>query len=119
MYGKEKSDLLIIPEQANKAGVLAEESVEGSGGNKRNAEEQNTVRTQSGDAVSQAQARIREAVSRQILKLGAGCGNSASPDLSEGEGKPSSLPGYIVYKPVSYCSNNPYRFIVVGSDIGV
>ena len=87
MYGKEKSDLLIIPEQANKAGVLAEESVEGSGGNKRNAEEQNTVRTQSGDAVSQAQARIREAVSRQILKLGAGCGNSASPDLSGGRGE--------------------------------
>ena len=64
MYGKEKSDLLIIPEQANKAGVLAEESVEGSGGNKRNAEEQNMVRTQSRDSVSQAQARIREAVTR-------------------------------------------------------
>ena len=65
MYGKEKSDLLIVPEkQANNAGNTAAESVEGSGGNKRNAEEQNTVRTQSRDAVSQAQARIREAVTR-------------------------------------------------------
>ncbi len=66
MYGKEKSDLLIVPEkQTNKAGVLAAESVEGSGGNKRNAEEQNTDRTQSRVAVSQAQARIREAVTRK------------------------------------------------------
>jgi hypothetical protein len=88
MYGKEKSDSLIVPEkQANKARSLAAESVEGSGGNKRNAEEQNMVRTQSRDSVSQAQARIREAVSRQILKLGAGCGNSACPDLSGGRGE--------------------------------
>ena len=66
MYGKEKSDLLIVPEkQTNKAGVLAAETVEGSGGNKRNAEEQNTARTQSRVAVSQAQARIREAVTRK------------------------------------------------------
>jgi len=65
MYGKEKSDLLIVPEkQANNAGNPAAESVEGSGGNKRNAEEQNTDRTQSRGSVSQAQARIREAVTR-------------------------------------------------------
>ena len=99
MYGKEKSDLLIVPEkQANNAGNPAAESVEGSGGNKRNAEEQNTDRTQSRGSVSQAQARIREAVSRQILKLGAGCGNSASPDLSGGRGE-TLVPTGIYYQP--------------------
>jgi RNA-directed DNA polymerase len=49
---------------AHKAGRLAAESVEGSGGIERNAGVQSTVRTQSRDAVSQAQARIREAVTR-------------------------------------------------------
>ena len=38
--------------------------MEGSGGTERNAELQSTVRTQSREAVSQAQARIREAVNR-------------------------------------------------------
>ncbi len=65
MNGAQKSDSLIVPmKPANKAGRPAAESVEGSGGIERNAGVQSTVRTQSRDAVSQAQARIREAVDR-------------------------------------------------------
>ncbi|MDA8347307.1 MAG: group II intron reverse transcriptase/maturase, partial [Pseudomonadota bacterium] len=60
-----KSDSPILPAKlANKAGRAAAEPMEGSGGTKRNAELQSTVRTQSRDAVSQAQDRIREAVNR-------------------------------------------------------
>jgi len=65
MNGTGKSDSSILPAKpANKAGRSAAEPVEGSGGTKRNAELQSTVRTQSRDAVSQAQDRIREAVNR-------------------------------------------------------
>jgi RNA-directed DNA polymerase len=65
MHGTEKSDLPIIPKKrTNKAGKPVAESVEGRGGNKRNAELQSTARTQSREAVSQAQGRIREAVAR-------------------------------------------------------
>ena len=65
MRGAEKSDPLVVPMKlANKAGRPAAESVEGSGGTERNARLQTTVRTQSRDAVTQAQARIREAVTR-------------------------------------------------------
>jgi RNA-directed DNA polymerase len=65
MYGTEKSDSPILPEKlANKAERSAAESVEGSGGTKRNAELQSTVRIQSWVAVSQAQDRIRGAVTR-------------------------------------------------------
>jgi RNA-directed DNA polymerase len=65
MHEREKSDPLIVPEKpANKAERSAAELVEGSGGAKRNASPQSTVRAQSRDAVSQAQARIREAVAR-------------------------------------------------------
>jgi len=71
----EKSDALIVPEKrANKADVLsaalakeersAAERVEGSGAKERNAVLQSTARTQSRTAVSQAQARIREAIAR-------------------------------------------------------
>ena len=64
-HGAQKSDPLILPmKPANKAGRPAAESVEGSGGIERNAELQSMVRTQSREAVSQAQARIREAVNR-------------------------------------------------------
>ena len=64
-HGAQKSDPLILPmNPANKAGRPAAESVEGSGGIERNAELQSMVRTQSREAVSQAQARIREAVTR-------------------------------------------------------
>jgi len=73
--GVEKSDALIVPEKrANKADVLsaalakeersAAERVEGSGAKERNAVLQSTARTQSRTAVSQAQARIREAIAR-------------------------------------------------------
>jgi hypothetical protein len=59
----EKSDLLIeAMKRANKAASAAAELVERRGGAKENAELQSTVRTQSRAAVSQAQARIREAV---------------------------------------------------------
>ena len=50
--------------RANKAASAAAELVERRGGAKENAELQSTVRTQSREAVSQAQARIREAVIR-------------------------------------------------------
>ena len=61
-----KSDSPILPAKlANKAKRAAAEPVEGSGGTKRNAELQSTVRTQSRDAVSQAQDRIREAVKQE------------------------------------------------------
>jgi RNA-directed DNA polymerase len=65
MNGPEKSDLPKVPRKpANKAGQPAAESVEGRGGTKGNVDLQSTVRTQSRDAVSQAQNRIREAVNR-------------------------------------------------------
>src|SRR5438477_1533321 len=65
MNGAKKSDPLIIPAKpANKAGPPAAEPVEGSSGTERNAELQSTVRTQSREAVSQAQDRIRGAVTR-------------------------------------------------------
>src|SRR3954469_4789264 len=60
MNGAKKSDSLIVPAKpANKAGHPAAELVEGSSGTKRNAKLQSTVRTQSREAVSQAQDRIR------------------------------------------------------------
>ena len=61
----EKSDLPeVAKKRANKAVSTAAESVERRGGAKENAELQNTVRTQSREAVSRAQVRIREAVTR-------------------------------------------------------
>jgi RNA-directed DNA polymerase len=65
MSAKEKSDLSEVAEKrANKAVSAAAKLVERRGGTKENAELQSTVRTQSRAAVSQAQARIPEAVSR-------------------------------------------------------
>ena len=65
MHERKKSDPLVVPvKPVNKAARAAAESVEGSSGTKRNASPQSMVRTQSRDAVSQAQARIREAVNR-------------------------------------------------------
>jgi RNA-directed DNA polymerase len=65
MHEEEKSDSPIVPAKpGNKAASAAAESVEGSGGTKRNAGQQSTDRTQCREVVSQAQARIREAVSR-------------------------------------------------------
>jgi RNA-directed DNA polymerase len=65
MSATEKSDLPeVARKRANKAALAAAEPVERRGGAKENAELQSTVRTQSREAVSQAQARIREAVTR-------------------------------------------------------
>jgi len=65
MSAREKSDLPEVAEKrANKAASAAAELVERRSGAKENAELQSTVRTQSREAVSQAQARIREAVTR-------------------------------------------------------
>src|ERR1700675_4367824 len=65
MHGPEKSDSPIVPmNPANKTGRPVAELVEGRGGAVGNAGLQSTVRTQSRAAVSQAQARIREAVTR-------------------------------------------------------
>ena len=65
MNGAKKSDSSIVPAKlANKAERSAAESVEGDDGTKRNAELQSTVRTQSRETVTQAQARIRGAVTR-------------------------------------------------------
>ena len=51
-------------EAGEQGGAAAAEPVERRGGTKENADLQSTVRTQSREAVSQAQARIREAVTR-------------------------------------------------------
>ena len=65
MNDMEKSDPLILPmKPSNKAGQTVAEVVEGSGGPKRHAGEQSTDWTQSRAAVSQAQARIGGAVTR-------------------------------------------------------
>ena len=65
MNGPEKSDSPIVAAKpANEAARAAEEQVEPRGGTKENADPQTTVRTQSREAVSHAQARIREAVTR-------------------------------------------------------
>jgi RNA-directed DNA polymerase len=63
--GTEQSDSPVVPAKpTNKAETFAAEPVEGSGGTKRNADVQSTNRTQSREAVSQAQVRIRGAVTR-------------------------------------------------------
>jgi RNA-directed DNA polymerase len=65
MNGRKKSDLPIVAEKlANGAVQATEETVERRGATKENADPQNTVRTQSREAVSRAQARIRGAVTR-------------------------------------------------------
>src|ERR1700692_4674856 len=65
MSAMEKSDRPeVARKRANKAASAAAEPVERRGGAKENAELKTTVRTQSRKAVSQAQARIREAVTR-------------------------------------------------------
>src|SRR6201981_2357392 len=65
MSAMEKSDLPeVARKRANKAAPAAAETAERRGGAKENAGKQNTVRTQSRAAVSRAQARIREAVTR-------------------------------------------------------
>ena len=65
MHEREKSDPLVVPAKpVNKTASAVAESVEGSGGAKRNASPHRMVRAQSRETMSQAQARIREAVAR-------------------------------------------------------
>ena len=66
MHVAGKSDSLVVPtKQANKAGPqTAAESVEERRLTKENASQPLLVRTQSREAMSQARARIREAVNR-------------------------------------------------------
>ena len=65
MHGVEKSDPPVVAmNPANKAARAAAEPEEPRGGAKEKAGQQSTVRTQSRAAVSQAQARLREAVTR-------------------------------------------------------
>jgi RNA-directed DNA polymerase len=65
MHDAEKSDPPRVPRKsANNAAHAAAEPMEGRGRTKGNVDLQSTVRTQSRRAVSQAQARIREAVNR-------------------------------------------------------
>ena len=65
MNGTKKLDSSIVPAKpANKVEQSTAELVEGGDGTKRNAELQSTVRTQSREAVTQAQTRIRGAVTR-------------------------------------------------------
>ena len=65
MYGSQKSDRPIVPmKSANKTGMPVAEPMEGRGRTKGNAGQQSTDRTQSREAVSQAQVRIRGAVNR-------------------------------------------------------
>src|ERR1700736_4267673 len=65
MNGWERSDRPIVAGKlANGAALAAKESVERRGGTKENVDLQNTVRTQSREAVSRAQARIRGAITR-------------------------------------------------------
>src|SRR5436853_4225386 len=100
MSAREKSDLPVVAEKrANKAASAAAELVERRGGAKENAELQSTVRTQSREAVSRAQARIREAVTTnrqdkvaallhhvniEVLRAGFfGLKKTAAPDVDE------------------------------------
>ena len=65
MSAVEKSDLPeVARKRANKAASAVAEPVERRGGTKESADLQSMVRTQSREAVSQAQARIRAAVTR-------------------------------------------------------
>ena len=65
MNAMEKSDSSkVVKKQANKAALAAAEPVERRDGAKENADLQTTVRTQSREAVSHAQGRIRVAVTR-------------------------------------------------------
>ena len=65
MNAMEKSDSSkVVKKQANKAALAAAEPVERRDGAKENADLQTAVRTQSREAVSQAQGRIRAAVTR-------------------------------------------------------
>ena len=85
MHDCEKSDFAVVATKpTNKAERSAAEPVERRAETKRNASEQSTHRTQSRVRVSQALERVRQASSRQILKVGAVCLNWARTDLCGG-----------------------------------
>jgi RNA-directed DNA polymerase len=78
-----------VKKQANKAASAVAELVERRGGAKENVDLQTTVRTQSRGAVPRAQARIRDAVTRDkqgkltallhhITSLSTSCGRVSS-----------------------------------------
>jgi hypothetical protein len=65
MYGREKSDTAIVPQKpANNAGRHAAEQVEGRAGPEGNTSPRHMYRTQGRVRVSQALARVRQAVRR-------------------------------------------------------
>ena len=90
MNSLEKSDLPIVAMKlANGAVRTAEELVERRGGTRENVDLQNMVRTQSREAVSRAQARIREALARNraqplttfcIMSASMFCGRDSSTE---------------------------------------
>src|SRR4029453_11257038 len=108
----EKSDSpKVARKQANKAATAAAELVERRGGAKENADLQSPDPTQSREAVSQAQARIREAVTRNgqekltallhhigvdaLLASFFGLKKSAAPGVDDGDrvrGEPGGKP---------------------------
>jgi hypothetical protein len=79
MYGSGKSDSAIVAmKPTNNADPSAAESVEPRAGTKGNADQQNTRRAQHRESVSQAMARIRQALAepetcRQAPEVGAVC----------------------------------------------
>ena len=88
MHGREKSDAVVVAAKpTNKAGKPVAELVEPRTARERNANEQSTHRTLRRARVSQALERVRQGITsplRHLLSRGAGCGNSARPDLCGG-----------------------------------
>ena len=85
-----ESDRPVVPTKPpNNVGQPAAEAVEGRGLAKENVGRQNTLRTQSRESVPSALDRVRQAGCLSNAwppssKAGAGCTNSASPDLCGG-----------------------------------
>src|SRR4051812_45625701 len=88
MHGREKSDLAIgAAKPANNDGRPSAELVERRAGAEGNVLQQSTRRAQDRVSVSQALARVRQAVRplrRQTPKVGAECPNWARSDLCGG-----------------------------------
>src|SRR3954451_20419167 len=88
MHGREKSDLAIVAAKpANNDGRPSAELVERRAGAEGNVLQQSTRRAQDRVSVSQALARVRQAVRplrRQTPKVGAECPNWARSDLCGG-----------------------------------
>src|SRR3954452_23374249 len=100
MHGREKSDLAIgAAKPANNDGRPSAELVERRAGAEGNVLQQSTRRAQDRVSVSQALARVRQAVRplrRQTPKVGAECPNWARSDLCGGRSVmsvPTAIPG--------------------------